>query len=288
MERRTKSYLQLIKPGITLSNTLTAVAGFLLAKSSHGFSLSSFLGLTFGVSLIVASACVVNNIIDRSIDVRMGRTKGRAIASGEIDVQKATIYAIVLGVGGFTLLAALTNWPAFAFGIIAYLWYVSIYGYAKRTSPLSTIIGGVCGALPPVAGYVTVTGSIDIVVLILFTLMMIWQLPHFYAISIFREKDYARAQLPIWSVKYGLKSTQAQIFFWVIIFTILLPLLTLVHATGITYLVIMGALGLYWIFQGVRYYAAEAPERWSKRMFGVSLVVLLAFIGTVASGRYLP
>jgi protoheme IX farnesyltransferase len=288
MEHRTKSYLQLVKPGITLSNTMTAVAGFLLAKSNHGFVWPTFLGLIGGIAFVIASACVVNNIIDRDLDSRMARTKKREIASGQIAIPRAAMYAVILGAIGFTLLAAFTNWIVFALGLLSYFWYVVVYGLAKRTTPLSTIIGGVCGALPPVAGYVAVTGAIDLTAVILFAIMMVWQLPHFYAISIFRVDDYKSAMIPVWSVKYGLKSTKAQILFWAGVYALLVPLLTLVYATGITYLIVMALLAIYWIFQGVRYYASDPDERWAKRMFGVSLLVLLAFSATIATGHYLP
>jgi protoheme IX farnesyltransferase len=288
MERRTRSYLQLIKPGITLSNTMTATAGFLLAKSNHGFIWPTFLGLIGGIAFVIASACVVNNIIDRDLDSRMARTKKREIASGQIAITRAVMYAVILGAIGFTLLAAFTNWIVFALGLLSYFWYVVVYGLAKRTTPLSTIIGGVCGALPPVAGYVAVTGAIDLTAVILFAIMMVWQLPHFYAISIFRVDDYKSAMIPVWSVKYGAKSTKAQILFWVGVYALLVPLLTLVYATGITYLIVMALLAIYWIYQGVRYYTTDPDERWAKRMFGVSLLVLLAFSATIATGHYLP
>lgn len=288
MEHRTRSYLQLIKPGITLSNTMTAIAGFLLARSNHGFIVPTFLGLIGGIALVIASACVVNNIIDRDLDVRMARTKKREIASGNISIRHAAVYSVILGLGGFVALAAFTNWIVLALGALSYVWYVVVYGIAKRTTPLSTIIGGVCGALPPVAGYVAVTGSIDGIALILFAIMMVWQLPHFYAIAMFRMNDYKSAGLPVWSVKYGLKSTKAQILFWVAVYALLIPLLTVVNAAGVTYVVIMTLLALYWIYQGVRYYESDPDERWAKRMFGVSLIVLLAFSATIATGHYLP
>lgn len=288
MERHTRSYLQLIKPGITLSNTLSATAGFLLASSIFGFHWQAGVGVIGGVALVIASACVINNIIDRDLDAKMKRTKGREIAAGHIHIPAATIYAIILGVAGFSLLAVWTNWLTFALGVIAYIWYVVIYGIAKRTTPLSTIIGGVCGALPPVAGYTAVANTLDGTAWVLFGLLMVWQLPHFYAIAIFRKDDYKKAGLPVWSVRYGVHSTKIQIFFWVVVFALLVPLLTLMHVTGLIYVIVMGLLALYWIFQGARYFQREPDERWAKRMFGVSLIVLLALCGAIALGHYLP
>lgn len=288
MERRTRSYLQLIKPGITLTNTMTAAAGFLLAKSNHGFHLSTFLGLVAGVALIVASACVVNNIIDRDLDRRMKRTRGREVASGNISVIHAAVFATALGAAGFWALAAFTNGLVLLLGLVCYIWYIVIYAVAKRTTPLSTIIGGVCGALPPVAGYVAVTGSLDIVAFVLFALMMVWQLPHFYAIAIFRRSDYESAGLPVWSVRYGIKSTKVQIMAWSVVFAVFVPLLFALGVAGWTYLIVMGIVSLYWVWQGARFYMKEDDVQWAKRMFGISLIVLLTFSAAIASSRYLP
>jgi protoheme IX farnesyltransferase len=288
VERHTRSYLQLMKPGITLSNSLSALAGFLLASSLYGFTLTTLIGAIGGVAFVIASACVVNNIIDRDLDVKMKRTKGREIAAGKISVPAATIYAIILGSIGFGLLIVWTNWLTAGLGLLSYVWYVAVYGIAKRTTPLSTIIGGVCGALPPVAGYTAVTGQLDMTALLLFALLMVWQLPHFYAISIFRRDDYKQAKLPVWSVRYGVSSTKKQIFFWVVIFALLTPLLTLLGPTGWVYLIVMLSLSLYWIFQGVRYYNTDNDEKWAKRMFGVSLLVLLTLDAMIAVGALLP
>lgn len=288
MERRTRSYLQLVKPGITLSNTMTAVAGFFLGASQHGFYLPTFLGLTFGVALVIASACVVNNMLDRKLDARMHRTKGREIASGKISLKSAGLYATVLGLIGLWALIEFTMWPAAALGVIAFVWYVVIYGIAKRTTTLSTIIGAVCGALPPMAGYVAVTGDIDAVAWILFAILMVWQLPHFYAIAMFRKGDYEEAGIPVWSVIYGHEATKQQIYFWVIVFLLTSPLLTVVGATGWVYFVVSLGLGMYWVWQAARNYETEEGIRWSKRMFGSSLLVLLVLSAAIAASGYLP
>ncbi len=287
MERHTRSYIQLIKPGITLSNTLAAAAGFFLAVSSHGFSFSIMVGVLAGVALIIASACVINNMIDRKRDARMNRTRGREIPAGHISLIAASLYAAALGVGGFLLLAVWTNGLTVALGAISYIWYIAIYGIAKRTTPLSTIIGSVCGALPPVAGYTAVTNELDAVAWILFALMTAWQMAHFYAIAVFRVEDYAKAKLPVWSVRYGTKSTKAQIFVWVVVFALLVPLPTLFGATGYAYLIVMMMISLYWVYVGIVNYRKLSDEKWSRKMFGVSLVTLLLLCAAIGGGGYL-
>jgi protoheme IX farnesyltransferase len=288
VEKRTRSYLQLIKPGITLSNTLTGVAGFFLAASVVKFSLSALIGATFGIALIIASACVFNNVLDRDIDKRMKRTAKRDVASGVISVSKALVFAGILGLSGFLVILFLTNTLTFVLGMIAFVWYVAVYGYAKRTTVYSTLIGGVAGALPPVAGYTALAGKIDIAAIILFLILFFWQMPHFYAIAMFRRKDYSSAKLPVWSVIYGMKSAQRQLLIFTIIYAVVTGLLYVFGYTGIVYLVLSTALSAYWVYRGISLYNKLDEEKWARKMFGISLLILLAMCLLIAIGGYLP
>lgn len=288
MERHTTSYLQLIKPGITFSNTLTSIAGFFLAASIVEFHFSALIGAVFGIAFIIASACVVNNIIDRDIDKRMKRTAKRELASGVLSLRTARVFALVLAIAGFSALALYTNFLTFTLGVVAYAWYVGIYGWAKRTTAYSTIIGGVAGALPPMAGYTALTGELDLAAWLLFLILFFWQLPHFYAISMFRRDDYAKAKLPVWSVRYGMKSAKAQIFWSVVAYAIVTALLALYGYTGIVYLILSTALSVYWIYKGITLYNKVDDIKWARTMFGVSLLVLLSMCVLISIGGYLP
>lgn len=288
MERRTRSYLQLSKPGITLSNTMMALAGYFLAAAQTGFDWSALLGVTLGVAAIIASACVVNNILDRDIDARMKRTAKRALVRGEISIPMALLFAIGLAAVGFFSLLAWTNYLTVGLGVLAYVWYIAVYGIAKRTTAYSTIIGGVAGSLPPVAGYTALTGQIDSAAIILFLLMQLWQMPHFFAIAIFRANDYVEAKLPIWSVRYGLKRTKRQVLVYAILFAFTAPLLTIYGYTGYIFGISLTSLGIYWVYKGVSSYDKNNDALWAKRMFGLSLMILLLMAGLIAVGAYLP
>lgn len=285
---RVKAYIQLVKPGITISNTLSAAAGFFLASSAFGFNAITGSAVVGGVMAIVASACVMNNLIDRGIDARMKRTARRELVTGRITKVRATLWGVLLGTIGFSLLILGTNVLAVTLGVVAYFWYICIYGFAKRTTPLSTLIGGVCGALPPVAGYVAVSGQLDVTAWLLFLLLMIWQMPHFYAIAIFRQDDYRAANLPVWPVKYTEVSTRRQILGFIVLFLLIVPLLAFEGAVGVSYLVVMVGVSLYWLIQAVWYWGRESAAIWSRRMFGVSLLVLLTMVGSLGLGGYLP
>jgi protoheme IX farnesyltransferase len=287
MERRSKSYIQLMKPGITISNTLSGIAGFFLAASFAPFSFSALLGVIGGIAGIIASACVINNVLDRNIDLRMKRTAKRDVASGVISVRNAVLYGIALAGIGFGLLAFLTNALTVLLGVIAYVWYVVIYGLAKRHTVLSTLIGGVAGSLPPMAGYTALTGTVDAGASIIFLILFFWQMPHFYAIAMFRQSDYAAAGLPVWSVKYGLKSTKRQILTYTVLFAISASLLTAYGYTGIIYLVGVLLLSLFWIYKGVMLYKTVDDIKWARTMFGISLVVLLAMCLLIGVGGFI-
>lgn len=288
MERRSRSYLQLIKPGITISNTMSGVAGFFLAASLVGFNWTALIGAVGGIALIIASACVMNNILDRDIDKRMKRTAKRDVATGVISIPKAMVFGVVLGLVGFVLLVVLTNTVTALLGVLAYIWYVAIYGIAKRTTAYSTLVGGVAGALPPVAGYTALTGTIDIAAIVLFLILFIWQMPHFYAIAMFRRDDYASAKLPVWSVAYGMKSTKQQILIYTILFAIVSVLLTVFNYTGVVYAVGVLAISIYWLYKGISLYNKVDDVKWAKTMFGISLLALLWTCLLIAVGGYLP
>lgn len=271
-----KIYYRLTKPGIVYGNAMMAAAGFLFAAQGV-VNVWLLLALLFGISLVIASACVLNNYIDRDIDSKMSRTKKRAIASGRVSGSSAVIYSIVLGAAGFGLLIAYTNWTTVILGCIAYFTYIVLYGIAKRTSVHSTLVGSISGAVPPAAGYVAVVGTFDMAAFLLFMIMTFWQMPHFYAIGMYRRNDYASAGLPILPVKKGMHAAKIQILAYVIAFMLAVSLLTLLGFASWTFLVVMTLLGTMWLYRGIQGFKAKDDEKWAKMMFLFSLKVLLGF-----------
>lgn len=271
-----KRYYVLAKPGIVYGNAISALAGFLLASNGQvDFTLLS--GMLLGVCLSIGSACVFNNIIDRDIDRKMGRTKNRALAKGSISIPAAMIYGLILGIVGFLLMIVFTNLLTVIIGLIGFVDYIVFYGIAKRRSVHSTVIGSISGSMPIVAGYTAVTNRFDIGALVLFLVMTFWQMPHFYALAIFRLKDYANAGIPLLPIKKGIQITKVQMLLYVIAFFIATLLLTVYHLTGYIYLLVMGVIGLYWIWIEIKGFKAHDPDRWAKSMFRFSLIALMVF-----------
>jgi protoheme IX farnesyltransferase len=284
-----QAYYRLTKPGIIYGNALNATAGFLLASvGATRFDLWLLVATITGISLIIASACVYNNYIDRGIDIKMARTKKRALVTGQIPARNAIVYATVLGLAGFGVLSAYTNTKVLLLGILAMFTYVVVYGIAKRRTVHGTIVGSISGSLPPVAGYIAVTNNFDAGALILFLILTFWQMPHFFAIAMYRHSDYAAAAIPVWPVKRGMHSTKVQIMLYVTGFIAANAALTVYGYTGYFYLGIMTAVGLAWLWRGLQGFKASDDVRWARKMFFFSLVVIVIQCLMLPIGALLP
>lgn len=282
-----KSYYTLTKPGIIYSNSLTAFAGFLFA-SRWNIDLQLLAAVVGGTALVIASACVYNNLMDRSIDRVMQRTKNRELVRGAISSRAAAMYATVLGLAGFGLLVAYTNTLTVVIGAIAFADYLFAYGYAKRHSVYSTLVGSLSGSASIVAGYVAVTGVFDANALFLFLLLTLWQMPHFYAIAIYRHDDYAAAGLPVLSVRYGIAAAKRHIMAYVGLFALTVGLFPIFGSASIASMTVLGVLSIWWFAKGLRSYASTDSVQWAKQMFFASLIVNLAISGCVAVASILP
>lgn len=287
MKERIRAYYWLAKPGIVYGNSLSVIAGFLFA-SRGTIHFDVFAAVLIGIGLIMGCACVLNNIIDRGIDEKMARTKKRALVTGEISATNAYIYAGILGVMGFITLALWVNWLTVVLGLIALFLYVVAYGIAKRKTVYGTLVGSIPGALPPVAGYAAVTNQLDTVAILLFIILIAWQMPHFYSIAIYRAKEYKAAGIPVWPLVKGIPSTKYQILGFVIVFIITSLLLTILGYAGLSYAVILSFLGCLWLLRAIKGFSVKNHEKWARGMFGFSLIVLLGFCGALAVDAWLP
>ena len=283
-----KEYYSLAKPGVLYGNALTAAAGFLLAARGH-IDVWLFLALVVGSTLVIASACVLNNFLDQDIDSKMARTKKRAIVAGKVKGRDAVVLSILLGLAGLAILIAWTNWLVVIVGIIGFVDYVVLYGMlSKRLSIHGTLVGSISGAAPILAGYVAVSGVIDAGAIIAFAAMFLWQMPEFYSIAIYRLKEYKAASVPVISVVKGAEHTRLQIFFYTVAFVISTLLLTPFGYEGISYFVVMGLLGAYWLYLAIIGFQAKDIDAWARRMFRFSLIILLAFCAMISIGWLLP
>ena len=282
-----RAYYQLTKPGIIYGNLLTAAAGFLLASKWH-IAVRLFAATLGGTSLVIASACVFNNYIDRELDKQMARTKQRALVQGTVSGWNAIIYASLLGVIGFLILGLYTNWLVTIIGAVAFFDYIVLYGIAKRRSVHGTLVGSIAGAAPVVAGYCAVTDRFDGGAVILFLILATWQMPHFYAIAIRRQKDYKAAGLPVLPVKQGIHITKIQIVLYISTFIGANILLSAFGYTAYTYAIIMTLVGLAWLHLGLKGFGTANNTRWARQMFLFSLLIITSLSVMLSVGAVLP
>ncbi|WP_087720338.1 heme o synthase [Salinicola salarius] len=271
-----KAYSSLTKPGIIFGNLVTVIGGYFLAAGGR-FEPWLFLAVVLGTSLVVASGCVFNNIIDRDIDGHMARTQSRAMVTGEISIPIALLFGCLLGIVGFGLLAWMTTPLATGFAAFGFAIYVGAYSlYLKRHSVYSTLIGSLSGASPPVIGYCAVTGTFDLGALLLLIIFSMWQMPHSYAIAIFRFDDYASASIPVLPVKHGIAVAKRHIVIYTVLFVIASVMLSVAGYTGWAYAIVAVAVGGYWLSITLRGFRTTNDQPWARKVFGISIVVVTA------------
>lgn len=283
-----KEYYLLTKPGIVRGNLITAIAGFLFA-SQGAVDWWLLFATIIGTTTIIASGCVANNYMDREIDSKMKRTKNRALVEGRISNRAALTFSVILLIIGVATLLLLTNIHAVLIGIIGFVGYVFVYGYAKRHTIYSTLIGSVPGATPIAAGYVVATGAIDGTTLLLFMCMVFWQMPHFYAIGMYRKKEYAAADLPILPVQRSFEATRRESLLYTVAYLLAILVLAVTWPASIVFFVVMSMLCIRWIIAaGKRPNNATEENQWARIVFKQSLGILMVFSVLLSFDFWLP
>jgi protoheme IX farnesyltransferase len=274
MVEKIKNYTFVAKPGIVFGNLITAAAGFLLASKGRidGMTLAATL---MGISLVVASGGVFNNIVDRNLDRKMLRTRNRPLARGLIKPPLAVIYGTLLGLAGLSLLLAATNLLTVTLVLGGLVIYVGVYSlYLKRHSVYSVLIGSLAGATPPVAGYCAVTGQFDMGALILLSIFSLWQMPHCYAIGVFRLDDYVAAAIPVLPVKAGTVAVQKHMVGYILAFMGVTMMLTVGGYTGYSTLAVATVVGLSWLYMARWGCKANDERLWAKKLFIFSIFAI--------------
>ena len=269
-----KKYLFLTKPGILFGNFVTTLGGYFVATQGSVDFLLLLLTL-LGTTLVVASGCVVNNIIDQDIDQNMQRTQNRALVKKSISVPVAFVFAIVLGVLGFGILWFWVNAYAFLFTVIGFVVYVGLYSlWTKRTTIHQTVVGSISGAAPPVIGYTAVANQFDIGALLIFLGYALWQMPHSWAIAIYRFDDYKNAGIPILPVARSIQRTKIESLIYVILFIVAMNGLFVFGYTNWIYLVVLNVLSFYWLYLSIIGFKAEDDQLWAKKTFLFSVILI--------------
>lgn len=279
---------RLTKPGVTYGNLITTVAGYLFAANGV-IDWGTFGALTLGTWAVIASACVINNYLDQDIDAVMARTKKRPLLTGEATPLQALIFGILLGLGGTVLLLLYTNIWVASIGVIGWIVYVWLYGaLAKRKSVHGTLVGAVSGAVPIWAGWLAVHPTIDLVGVLLFLILFFWQMPEFYAISIFRKDEYAKAGVPVSAVVRGVPATIHHILLYTFLTIVCTLALALSPLTSWTMLLVLSTVCVWWLFIAGQGFKTKDASAWAKKEFRFALIFLVVFCVILSTNPYLP
>ncbi len=268
-----RNYLALCKPRVVALMLVTVVVGMYLAPGH--VSINLLLASLSGIALVSGAAAAINHIVDRRIDGLMARTQRRPVVQGRISVRHAIIFALSIGSIGLALLFvwvnSLTAWLTF-FSLIGYA--VIYTGYLKRATPQNIVIGGLAGAAPPLLGWTAVSNHLDPHALLLVLIIFTWTPPHFWALAIYRLKDYQHADVPMLPVTHGIRYTKLNVLLYTILLMIVSVLPCVVGMSGWLYGVGAGLLGLRFMYWAILLLYRETSQI-AMQTFRFSIIYLL-------------
>jgi protoheme IX farnesyltransferase len=260
----------------------TGLAG-IVAAPGHLHPLTGFTALLCIAVAAGASGCL-NMAYDSDIDRLMARTATRPIPMGHVAREEALAFGWTLSVAAVATMGLFVNFLAAGLLAFTVFFYVVVYTlWLKRRTPQNIVIGGLAGALPPAIGWASVTGTLSLAPLLLVAIIFMWTPPHFWALSLWRSGDYARAGVPMLPVVKGKPHTRFQILLYTLVLVPLGVLPAALHIGGVLYLAASAGVGLWFLWEAIATYGEtdETKEPAAHRLFGVSLLYLAALFAAL-------
>lgn len=265
-------FISLLKPGVMSLVVFTGLAGMAIAPGSlHPLQYALTLAC---IALGSGAGAAINMWYDRDIDAIMKRTQKRPLPLGKIAPDDALALGLFLSLLAVTLMGLALNWAAAGILAFAIFFYAVVYTmWLKRATPQNIVIGGAAGAFPPVIGWAAVTGDVTLMPAILFLIIFLWTPPHFWALALYKNEDYARAGVPMMPVIAGDPSTKWQMlaYTWLLVVITLLP--GVLHMAGVIYTTGAALLGAGFLYHAYKV-KADLSYIWAKKMFGFSILYL--------------
>ena len=276
-----RDYCVLTKPEVNLLILMTTSTGYYLACRGP-FSIDGLLNTLIGTLLVASGTAALNQWMERARDGQMRRTANRPLPSGRLSARNAFCFGVSLSLAGGVYLAVLVNRLAAALAISTLLSYLLIYTPLKRKTPLCTLLGAFPGAMPTLIGWAGASARIDCHAWFLFTILFLWQFPHFLAIAIMYREDYTRAgyrMLP--QCDLDSRFTRAEIlgFIAILVVTTMLPI---VDRGGPIYVTGMLLAGIFFLYYGTRL-ARSASKALASRVVHASVLYLPMVLGVIAA-----
>jgi protoheme IX farnesyltransferase len=284
-ESRFRQFLALTKPRVVSLIVFCAVIGMFLAVPGLPPPGAVFFA-TIGIALVAGAAAAINCLVERKIDAVMQRTRGRPLPRGEVSSRSTLVFAAMVGGLGLWLLHAYVNPLTMWLTLATFVGYAIVYTVLlKPATPQNIVIGGASGAMPPVLGWAAVTGEVAPEALLLFLIIFVWTPPHFWALALYRVRDYANAGLPMLPVTHGRRYTQLMI----VLYTCALVAVTLlpfaIKMSGYLYLAAALGLGGWFLLYAVQLYR-DYSDLLARAMFKYSIWYLAALFSALLIDHY--
>ena len=265
--------VELGKPRITGLVMVTMLCGALVAPAPR--PLGQLLIALLGTALVVASANALNMYIERDTDALMRRTASRPLPTGRLAPETALWFALACGSIGLAVLVSWVNWASAGLALLALVSYVLAYTPLKRSTGYALHVGAIPGAIPPLIGWTSMTGSLALRAFPLFLILLVWQLPHFLAIATFRREEYARAGLVVQPNVSGTAATRRSILSYSVLLLVVSWSPLALGMAGVRYAVVASLLGLAFFGYAAFGQGKNTVERWAKLLFLASLPYLV-------------
>ncbi len=282
-------YFALLKPRVMSLVIFTALVG-IVAAPGHLHPWLSLVAL-LAIAVGAGASGALNMWYDADIDAIMRRTQSRPVPRGAILPGEALGFGLMLAAGSVLVLGLMVSWLASGLLAFTIFFYAVIYTmWLKRKTPQNIVIGGAAGAFPPMIGWAAVTGSVDAGAIALFLIIFMWTPPHFWALALWREGDYARAGIPMLPVVAGADETRKQILIYSLILVPLTFLPSMLGIAGLFYTAAAALLGAGFLYHAVRVFSLRegaTADSACKRLFGFSISWLFLIFAAILVERAL-
>lgn len=287
LEPTVGDYVQLLKPRVMSLVVFTAVVGMACAPGGL-HPLLGFIAL-LAITVGAGASGSLNMWYDADIDRHMARTASRPIPRGRIAPNEALTFGIILSVGSVLTLGLIVNWVAGALLALTIGFYLFVYTmWLKRRTPYNIVIGGAAGAFPPMIGWASVTGSVSLESLALFLIIFMWTPPHFWALSLYRCRDYERVGVPMLPVVAGLDETRRQIVIYTVVYLATTALPVLLHFGGLAYAAVATVTAIvlsYLTWQVWTVREGREADHAARRLFAFSILHLFLLFAVLLAER---
>ena len=282
-------FLKLTKPRVNALIVFTAMIGMMLAYPvGIAWDLPLMLTATIGIALVAGAAAAFNCLVEQQIDKKMARTRARPTVAGSILTWQILVFAGMVGGAGLLILHQFVNPLTMWLTLGTFVGYAVIYTVIlKPATPQNIVIGGASGAMPPILGWAAVMNTVSPESMVLFLIIFAWTPPHFWALALYRKKEYAEAGLPMLPVTHGNAFTQLHLLLYTFIMVACTLLPVAMKMSGLIYLIAVLALDGYFVYLAIKLFR-KYSDALARKTFTYSILYLSLLFAALLVDHYAP